>query len=222
LLACLCSIAHAQTHAPPDTTALKRHKWELAADLLSLTGKHNLPPASLLLRYNLTTRKGKHRAVRLRVGADYRETKSKQTIGSSLDGVFGKYSLMARLGYEWQKTKGKFQHYAGIDAQTQFDKSLDNLTDLTQFPSYYDERIIYAQIFRLGAVGFVGAKYFIHPRIAISGEACVEVYRAWQRQKEDYIQYPINILKDRKEFRNDFWVSNFNALYVFQVSYLFR
>jgi hypothetical protein len=160
----------------------------------------------------------------MRVGADYKVTEGKQTrpAPTSLNGVFGKYSLLARLGYEWQKTKGKFQHYVGFDVQTQFDKSLDNLTDLTQFPSYYDERIIYAQVFRLGAVGFVGAKYFIHPRIAISGEACVEIYRAWQREKEDYIQYPVNVPKDRKEFRNDFWVSNFNALYVFQVSYLFK
>ncbi|NJL13916.1 MAG: hypothetical protein HC913_13535, partial [Microscillaceae bacterium] len=174
LLLLYAGIPPAKAQSPtPDS--LIRYKWEIATDLLWLIDKNTVPRFSVFGRMNITTKNGKHRAWRLRLATDFSKVDSSQ-INGTVPTDMDRFGIYSQLGYEWQKTEKKFCWFYGTDFLFEYESLKHRAIGvINKTGSNFD-------IWTMGLTGFLGIKYFIHPRFSISGETNFQfTYNSFKR-----------------------------------------
>jgi len=143
-------------------------KWEIGTDLLPLIGKNKLPDYSLFSRWHYKP----HRALRIRIGTDL------QTDPKRNERKIFKANFMIRLGHEWSKEIAKKTYlFGGLETHYQKDEIQSWLIPAPKaLPFYFPDFS-----WQIGAVGFIGCKYFINRNFSISTEASIKgAYRIYQ------------------------------------------
>lgn len=209
------SSGFAQTH---DSLLPTRLRYEVATDLLWLIDKNNVPRTSLFFRYNLPKRM---QAIRLRIGTQGKKESFKTTVddsllyGSSSPKIVRMYSI--DIGYEWQQQLKSWQMYYGADIGYRYDVDRFILLPYTLPTGVYSSEVI-NKTHTFSGVGFLGARYFIHPKISVSSELQIMIsYSKYKHTKQNLLSQ--SEIFDRSNFRT--WRFLFHPIHVIQISYHF-
>lgn len=132
--------------------------WEIGTDLLWIIDKNQVPATSLFGRYNLTNKKNKQMAWRLRLGVNTSRKDSSQIADpqNNEKHIFAPY---LRLGVEWQnKTSTNSSVFYGIDASiSYFQEKIKTIVTTVPPPGrLYQEK---NKTLETGLIGFIGFKY---------------------------------------------------------------
>jgi hypothetical protein len=155
----VCSPALAQTgsNALDDdntrTTTTRFYKWEIGLDLLPLAEKSK-DAFGFILKRNFKYTNGRE-ALRI---------KFLPSLGYS--GVGGNTTLLGinlAVGYEWQKTYGRFSTLYGVEPYVRFFSNEISGQSRGAHSNYNDLNI--------GASGFIGGRYYINRHISLSLES---------------------------------------------------
>lgn len=147
--------------------------WEVGLDLLWLIDKNQVPSTSLFGRYNFVDRKGKAKALRLRVGV-----LSKTTDSTQVNSVFlintKESGILVRPGFEWQKgLTPKMKLFYGLDLSVSYAYSKDKRILYVPDPTLFE---IEDNNWAFGGHGLLGFKYQLTNTISISSETTLNIY----------------------------------------------
>lgn len=158
----------------------RKYKWDVGTDLVGILDlKNNVNGRNA---YSFFVRKSVNHAIRntfqtrkvgyrFRIGistsidnqnSSYQSTSSGSNTSKSIDSY-----IYIRPGYEWQKQWERIQFIYGVDIHIGY--------SLTKY-LYADVQKEKNQKLDMGLFGFVGIKYFISPRAAISTESAWYTY----------------------------------------------
>ncbi|TAG02814.1 MAG: hypothetical protein EAZ44_06760 [Cytophagia bacterium] len=147
-----------------DTTKVSKEtqkplKWEIATDLLWLIDKNTSPKYNMMVRYNFQTKNGKNRAYRLQIGGNFYGYEDNTIYSEEIN-------INPRLGYEWQKKKGKFVMNYGGSLDFSYLKKVNRQysASLQSTAQQYFEGTNY------GVSGFIGIKYYLSECFSFSIE----------------------------------------------------
>jgi hypothetical protein len=154
----------------------ERMTWEIGTDIYPLLSTSSGRRTSIFVRKNVTKLKGLnevYRAYRFRIGLNS-NIHSVDTLNSASNSRIQSFNPFLTLGYEYQQQMGKWQLFYGSDV------SFSYFYENYESPRYYYSNVgnvdligvEYRKItsYNLGISPFIGMKYFVHPRFAISLE----------------------------------------------------
>jgi hypothetical protein len=206
------SNAFAQTSDSLLPTCLR---YEVATDLLWLIDKNNVPRTSLFFRYNFRNRS---QALRFRVGMENKRENSQRSVDDSITFIYEparRRSYAVSVGYEWQKPFKEWLLYSGVDLNFRYADTLSFVPNKRHWVNYEAKYSEHSFIY--GTSGFIGCKYFVNSKMAISFESCFSInYRKSYAEFERY--KPMSIIGD---FFEKTWLFSFKPIQVLQFSYLF-
>ncbi len=202
----------------------ERMTWEVGTDVYPLLSGYT-QWQSIFVRKNITKVKGlseMYRAYRFRIGL-HSDNNSVDTLNSTTSGVRAQsFNPFLILGYEYQQQMGKWQLFYGSDVRLSY--SYGNYENPNPYynsstSSYligvkYNKRTSY----NLALLPFVGMKYFIHPRFAISLES-----NFWISYSSYYESIKIvtgKIIIEQNSTTNNV-STEINSISVLNLSYLF-
>jgi len=154
--------------------------WEVGLDLLWLIDKNQLPATSFFARHNFTTKTGKQRALRFRLGVNNSYYDSSQ-ISGLLPEKSNIIAPFVRIGYEWQvPVNNQFTFFYGADANIFFyQNKYERIVPAA--PTDFLVRNTFTT-WELGLIGFIGFKYRPTNWLSISTES---TFSALYRIKRD-------------------------------------
>jgi hypothetical protein len=189
------------------------HKWEIATNPIPLFNASIVEPylsvPSILLRVHKENKSQEivlKSAFRLRLGL-YANSRKADSLGilninpstSISVAPSTNFLYLLQIGKEWQKQVGRFQLLYGIDLVHQLEYRKDDLI-YTQIGS--------STINRLAINPFVGVKFFIDARFAVSMESAWSFFYTKGKRQQKQLSY------------SDF-ATNIFPLYAFNFSYYF-
>ncbi len=224
---CILHDAYAQQDSVVATTnswGVNRYRNEVATNLLPIVG---LGSADVFLRRH-HSRKIKNfqsvrEAYRIRVATGIGKENYPINFSSSTrirDRLYTirkqstGWSLSLQIGYEKQKIVGKFQLFYGIDLVGMYHLNKEETIDVVGYSRSKET------ISRVGCSPFIGFKYFIHSRVAVSVETALSIaYFSVQEYRESQggSQDPVEPF----EYNYSGWIVDFLPINYLNIGFYF-
>lgn len=198
----------------------RKYKWDIGTDLVGiLNSKNNSEGRNA---YSFFVRKNVNHAIRntfqtrkvgyrLRIGistsidnqnSSYQSTSSGSNTSKRIDSY-----MYIRPGYEWQKQWERIQFIYGVDIHVGY--------SLTRY-FYADVQKEKNQKLDMGLFGFVGIKYFISPRAAISTESAWYTYYSYStKQFEAHTSYDVIVRKESRQTIGSYFIGFYTLNFSF-------
>jgi hypothetical protein len=202
----------------------ERMTWEVATDVYPWIFGGGGSRNSIFVRKNVTKVKGLnevYRAYRFKVSLSTNFT-SVDTLSYLLYADRGKLlSPSLSIGYEYQEQMGKWQLFYGSDFlinyyTSEIENGYPNFNNSNNFAVRYAKN----QGYKVGFSPFIGIKYFIYYRFAISLESSFLAYFSSSNISEKYTYNNGQVQRDENTKISSFGTNIF-SISAFNVSYLF-
>ncbi len=186
-----------------DSVKTNPYKWEVGIDFFSLLTSGNSDGVNLIVKKNYQKDNNKEGAYRLQFSVSSNiYTNQQRSVGSVInsqsDGNSNFYSLS--LGKEWQVRYGNFLFYYGADAGFGIARSRRKTPNISQIDTDGNTAIVsytesVSRSYSSSVTGFLGAKFFIIPRLSLAIETSLGYQYAYQNDDTKIISTN-NVLVD--------------------------